>query len=177
MWWSDRRALLLALPLLAADCGFTPVYGPDGIGTALQGQIRADEPDSEEAYMLVRRLEEKLGRPANAAYRLNYDITTIESGQAVTASGDITRYNLVGRVDYVLVRASDGAVMAAGNVENFAGYSASGSTVDTLSAERDAVRRLMVILADQLVAELYTSVDTAQPLLPPDPTATGASGS
>ena len=65
MWWSDRRSLLLALPLLAAGCGFTPVYGPDGIGTTLRGAIIADAPDSQEAYMLVRRLEEKLGRPAN----------------------------------------------------------------------------------------------------------------
>lgn len=49
--------------------------------------------------------------------------------------------------------------MTSGKIENFAAYSASGSTVDTLSAERDAVRRLMVILANQLVARIYTSVD------------------
>ena len=172
MWWSDRRSLLLALPLLAAGCGFTPVYGPGGIGTELRGHILAVEPNSEEDYMLVRRLEEQLGRPADPLYLLDYRIVTAESGQAVTTSGDITRYNLVGRVFYSLVRTSDDAVMAAGDVENFTGYSASGSTVDTLSAERDAVRRLMVILADQLVAELYTSVDLSTPSpapLPPSP--------
>ncbi|MBB95757.1 MAG: hypothetical protein CML68_14345 [Rhodobacteraceae bacterium] len=157
MWWSDRRSLLLALPLLAAGCGFTPVYGPDGIGTTLRGAIIADAPDSQEAYMLVRRLEEKLGRPANPTYRLAYTISTLESGQAVTAAGDITRYNLNGVVRYQLIRQADEAIVLAGNVRNFAGYSASGSPVDTLSAERDAMRRLMVILADQLVAELYTS--------------------
>ncbi len=161
MWWSDRRSLLLALPLLAAGCGFTPVYGPDGIGTALRGKVLTDEPESPEAYLLVRQLETQLGRANDPVYRLTYVIETRETGQAVTASGDITRYNLIGRVRYRLVRQSDEAILADGAVENFAGYSASGSTVDTLSAERDAVRRLMVILADQLVAALYTSVDPA----------------
>ncbi|WP_428926772.1 LPS assembly lipoprotein LptE [Marinibacterium sp. SX1] len=174
MWWSDRRSLLLALPLLAAGCGFTPVYGPDGIGSALQNRVLATEPDSEEDYLLVRRIEDKIGRPTNPAYDLAYTITTVESGQAVTASGDITRYNLIGRVRYKMSRRTDGAIMAEGRISNFASYSASGSTVDTLSAERDAVRRLMVILADQLVAELYTAVDIDAPLRPADPEADGA---
>lgn len=147
------------MPLLAAGCGFSPVYGTDGIGTKLRGQVLADEPDSTEDYYFVRQLETQLGRATDPAYRLSYTITTDESGQAVTTEGDITRYNLVGTVRYELIRKSDEMVMTSGKIENFAAYSASGSTVDTLSAERDAVRRLMVILANQLVARIYTSVD------------------
>ena len=35
--------------------------------------------------------------------------------------------------------------------------SATGSTVATLAAERDAQKRLMVMLADQLVTRLYAA--------------------
>lgn len=174
MSWSDRRTLLLALPLalplLAAGCGFTPVYGPDGIGTKLRGQILADNPNSEEDYYLVRRLEEQLGHTVDPVYLLHYTITTDETDLAVNTEGDITRYNVLGRVRYQMVRQSDDTVMVQGDVENFTAYSASGSPVDTLSAERDATRRLMVILADQIVAVLYTSVDLSTPPSPAGPT-------
>ena len=35
--WSRRAALAVAL--LAAGCGFAPVYGPGGAGTRLDGQV------------------------------------------------------------------------------------------------------------------------------------------
>ena len=101
------------------------------------------------------------GPPRTSLPTIEVEIQDANGTLVSTASGDITRYNLIGRVRYRLIRQSDEAVLADGKVENFAGYSASGSTVDTLSAERDAVRRLMVILADQLVTALYTSVDPA----------------
>ncbi|MEM8729412.1 MAG: LPS assembly lipoprotein LptE [Pseudomonadota bacterium] len=160
MWWSRRSILSIAL-LVLASCGFSPVYGPEGIGTALDGRILADEPNSEEDYLLVRRLEEVLGRSSDPAFLLRYRIFTREESQAITTTGDITRYNLIGTVRYDLIRRTDETLMTTGDVQNFTSYSASGSTVDTLSAERDALRRLMVILGDQLVAELYSTLDPA----------------
>jgi LPS-assembly lipoprotein len=44
-----------------------------------------------------------------------------------------------------------------GRVSDFTGFSATGSTVATLAAERDATARLMVILADQIVDRLVIS--------------------
>ena len=46
------------------------------------------------------------------------------------------------------------AVLATGQVDNFTSYSASGTTVATLAAQRDAEARLMVILADQVINKL-----------------------
>ena len=65
--------------------------------------------------------------------------------------------NLVGKVDFALRNLSSGQIEVSGNVENFTGYSATGSTVATLAAERDAQKRLMVMLADQLVTRLYAA--------------------
>ena len=45
-------------------------------------------------------------------------------------------------------------VLLSGNVDSFTGYSATGTTVATRAAERDAYERLMTILADQIVTRL-----------------------
>ena len=88
-------------------------------------------------------------------------MTTAAEGQAVTASGDITRYSLTGQADYILSSAGGSDVIASGSVENFTGYSATGSTVEALAAERDAQARLMVILAQQISAKLYSTAELA----------------
>ena len=47
--------------------------------------------------------------------------------------------------------------MAGGTVSNFTSYSATGSTVAGLAARQDAARRLMVVLADQVVARMLAA--------------------
>jgi len=154
----DRRTFL-TLPLALAACGFTPVYGPGGAGTALRGRVRVQEPDSPEGYLLTRTLEDRLGRAEAPAYALSYRLTTRSEGQAVTATNETTRYSLVGKVDFSLTALDGGAVLASGQVGNFTGYSATGSTIETLAGERDARERLMTILADQIVTRLYATVE------------------
>lgn len=144
-------------------CGFTPVYGPNGTGTKLQNNVYIQAPENiesdpiEDAYYLVRNLESRLGRSSDAAYRLNLTLSSREVGQAITADSEITRYSLLGTAGYTLVRESDGQIMASGDVENFTGYSATGTTVQTQASENDAHERLMVILADQIVTRLFVT--------------------
>jgi LPS-assembly lipoprotein len=160
----NLRSLLLALPLLAAACGFSPVYSPSGSGAALHGQIAVQSPEAirgasgTDAYFLVRSLEQRLGR-GGSAYKLDLTLRTSEEGQAITADNDITRYSVLGTADFVLTRNADGKVVASGTVNNFTGYSATGSTVETLAGERDARERLMVILADQITARILATAD------------------
>ncbi len=162
----NRRTLLM-LPLALAACGFTPVYGPGGNGTALYGNVLVQAPeetdtDSEsDSYALVRELEQRLGR-GGGSYTLELKLRTTDNGQAFTRDNEITRYALTGTASYRLLRTSDGSVAASGEVDNFTGYSATGSTVETLAGERDAHLRLMVILADQITTELFlTDLDGA----------------
>ncbi len=145
--------LFFVLPLLAA-CGFTPVYGVDGTGTKLQNRVLVDEPLTREGYVLTRQIERRLGRAAGPAYALSVTIKTTEESLAIDVDGDIERYNLVGTADYVLLDKASGAIVASGQVQNFTGYSATGTTVATLAAQRDAADRLMIILADKIVSEL-----------------------
>jgi LPS-assembly lipoprotein len=42
-------------------------------------------------------------------------------------------------------------------VDNFTGYSATGTTVATQASKQDAEKRLMVILAEQIITRLYAA--------------------
>lgn len=152
----DRRSLVL-LPLALAACGFTPVYAPGGSATALQNNLTVSEPDTRNGFLITQRIEERLGRAADPEYRLALTVRSREESLAVDREGNITRYNILGEADYTLVEAGTGRVITSGRADNFTGYSAAGTTVATLAAQRDAQRRLMVLLADQVVTRVLVA--------------------
>ncbi len=149
----NRRFFLVSAAALAG-CGFEPAYGPTGAASRLQNSILADAPKGRAAYLLVRQLEDRLGRGSPARYGLSYAITVDEEAIAISSSDVTTRYNLLGSVTYALRDLQSGAVLKTGKVDSFTGYSASGSTVATQAAKRDAEERLVVILTDQIVTAL-----------------------
>lgn len=157
MSWCNRRTLILAALAALPACGFTPVYGPEGAGTALQGAVVVDPPATRDGYLLVRELETRLGRANPGRYGLSYKVEVRASSVAISRANVTTRYNLLGEVTYALRELDGGAVVASGKVDNFTGYSASGTTVATQAAERDAHERLMTILADQIAAQLIAA--------------------
>lgn len=152
----NRRSVLM-LPLALAACGFTPVYGPGGTGTKLQNQVLVAAPQDRNSYLLVRRIEERIGRSDVPQYNLSLTLETREEGLGIDPDGNIDRYNLIGIAGYVLTDATSGAQVTSGTVNSFTGYSATGSTVETLASERDARERLMVILGDQIVSRLLAA--------------------
>ncbi|SIS55571.1 LPS-assembly lipoprotein [Roseivivax lentus] len=160
---SDRRQLLAGLAGLAglAACGFTPAYGPAGGASDILGTIAVAEPSNRNGYLLVRRLEERLGR-ASGPMQLDYEYRIDEQDFGTTSAGFTTRYRLVGTITYELKEAS-GRLITRGTVEEFVGFSATGSIVSTPAARADAEVRLATILADRMVEELIFAAD----LLPP----------
>lgn len=151
-----RRALIVG-PMALAACGFSPALGPEGAATGLQGSVLAATPTDKNAFDLVQRLEERLGRPATPLYTLSYAIAVDPIGVGITPENTITRYNLTGSVEFSLTRVADGERVAAGRVHNFTSWSASGTTVAGLAAEEDAALRLMRSLADQIVTRLMAA--------------------
>jgi LPS-assembly lipoprotein len=154
---SDRRSFLVLLGLGLAGCGFTPAYAPGGPAAALQGAVRVDDPTDKNAFDLVERLEERLGRPQAPRYALSYVIETSPVGVAISPENAITRYNLTGKIGFTLTDIGTGATLTNGQVSSFTSYSATGSTVSTLTAAEDAAFRLMRILADQIVSRLLAT--------------------
>ena len=153
----DRRTLL-SLPLALAACGFTPVYGPGGTGSALRGQVAVIAPGDRDSFLLVQELENRFGH-GGGRYGLAFHLSVEEEGLAVTRTGDITRFNLVGTADYTLIDLTDDTLVHEGSVRSFTAFSDTGSTVETLAAERDARARLMRILADQITTQLFAQAD------------------
>ncbi len=154
---SFNRRTLLWLPLALAACGFTPAYGPNGPAAGLQGSVSVASPDDKNSFDLVERLEERLGRPKAVSYDMTYTIKTEAVGVGITPDNAITRYNLKGSIDWALIARASGARVTGGEVHSFTSYSATGSTVAGLSAEEDAARRLMRLLADQIVERMLAT--------------------
>jgi len=161
MWSSDRRQfLLLAGAAALAGCGFTPAYGPAGGAAKLLGRVQPDAPQSRDDFALVRRIAERLDPATTPRYRLSYKISTDVLGQAITPAGATTRYSLTGNVEYTLKDGGSDAVLLTGKVSSFSSWSASGTVVATSAAEEDAHRRLMRMLADQIVTRLQAQAGT-----------------
>lgn len=156
MWSYSRRSLLLGAAALSA-CGFTPAYGPGGGAARLDGMVEADAPTTRPAYRLVRHLEDRLGRAAAPRYGLSYAIRINEQPSAISQDNITLRYTLRGEITYALRDLESDEVLTSGKVDNFTSYSASGSTVATQAAERDAHDRLMVILGDMIIARLVAA--------------------
>ena len=157
---SDRRTFLIGALALTAGCGFTPTYGPGGGAEVLRGSIAVDDPDDPEGFELVRQLEARLGLPQAPRYALSARISIGRDSVGILRDQTITRFNLLGRVDYQLTEMATGDPVTGGRVANFTSYSATSTTVATATAERDARDRLMITLADQIVSELLASSGT-----------------
>lgn len=159
----SRRSFIVASLLALVGCGFTPVYAPGGAGDGLRGAILVAEPDNRNEFSFVSQMEQRLGRGDAARYAMAYKITTEEDGVGITPEQETTRYNLFGTVEYSVTEIGSKTVLYSGKVENFTGYSATSLIVGTQSSTRDANKRLMVLLADQVVARLIaTSKDWRQ---------------
>ncbi len=117
-----------------------------------------------ESYLLVQNLEQRLGRDASAQklYDLDVKVATATQSAAIRTTNETNRYTIEGRAEFSLRSAETGRILVSGNVHDFVGYSAAGSTVSTLADERDATERLMIILSDQIVNRLYAAPGLTQ---------------
>ena len=157
MWLPKLAPLALLAALALSACNMTPAYGPGGTGTALRGQVALAEPNDVDSFSLNRRLSDRLGPVEAAKWQLNYRLTTAVVAQGITPDDVTTRYSLNGTVDFALTDITTGAPVTQGRVSSFTSYSATGTTIATLSSERDAHERLMVMLADQIVTRLLAT--------------------
>lgn len=156
MWLSSRLALISAT-LVLVGCGYQPVSVEGGAADGLRGSIEIADPVDPDGAVLVQQLERRLGLAENPEYRLFAEIRLRDEGIGFTPDEAITRYNVEGRIDYRLQALDGDRLVTVGQVQNFTSYSATSTPFATQVARRDARSRLMVILADQLSADLLSS--------------------
>ncbi|WP_298680024.1 LPS assembly lipoprotein LptE [uncultured Lentibacter sp.] len=145
--------MLGALAMLGG-CGFAPVYAPESEARALLGAIEIDPPRDRAGYLLVRHLEERLGRGAQPRFGMSVAIELTPERMAISEDNVATRINLLGKATYAVRSRETGKVLTSGVAQSFVGYSTTGSTAATRAAQTDAQDRLMVILGDQIVMQL-----------------------
>ncbi|TDL84500.1 LPS assembly lipoprotein LptE [Meridianimarinicoccus aquatilis] len=171
MSWSDaipaspgRRAILAAFFGTAlAACGFTPVYAPGSTGAALDGTVEVALAGGSSGFTLTEALQDRLGAPGSSPrFRLTPSLGVSSERVAITTAQSTNRYNLIGTVSYTLTELASGEQRASGRIDGFNSYSAIGSSVATATAEADAYDRLMIILADKVVADLLVKQGLAQ---------------
>ncbi|MFT4014477.1 MAG: LPS assembly lipoprotein LptE [Paracoccus sp. (in: a-proteobacteria)] len=159
MSWSRRG--FLVLPLALAACGFSPVYGPGGVGTRLQGKVRTADPKTPDDFYFAGRIAERLDPDRAPLYELGWSLQIAVVPQAINSDEITTRYSLNGTASYQLTELATGKAVAHGQVSNFTSYSTTGTTIATMSAEQDAHERLARLLADLVVTRLL-ALDPAQ---------------
>lgn len=163
MSWSRRAIIGLPALVALASCGFTPAFAPGAPATALRGGIVADTPTDRLGFRFVARIEDRLGRADSPEFALGYRIDIEETAVGRAPDNTINRYTVTGTLAWSLRPATGGDPVQSGTLTSFTAYSATGTTVATSTARRDAEDRLMTILADQLVTELALRLGSAAP--------------
>lgn len=158
MWSPDRRFFIFGMAGMAAGCGFSPAFAPGGGAAGLLGQVAPEPASDPDGFAFNKRISERLGPPVDGArYRLAVTREVKTAAQGITANQAITRYALNGTATFALSEAASGRVRVQGTVASFTSHSATGTTIATLTAERDARDRLMRMLADQVVTQLIAA--------------------
>lgn len=152
MW--SRRAFLLFSGASLGACGFQPVFRTGGAGNRLRGSIVVETPETVPGFQLGTALIRAFGSANSPRYVLRVELSETQSAAAVTFEGDTSRFDLTGVAAWSLVTLGNEAVVASGTSQTFTSYSATGSTVATQTAKRDARERLSNALADLIVADV-----------------------
>lgn len=155
MWWSRRHVVCAGLALGA--CGFSPVYGPGGSAEGLHGKVEIDPPRDASGFDFVRHMEARLGLSDAPVYRLSATLSVSESSLGITSDQITTRFQVIGRSRFRLIEVATSRTVTQGDVETFTSYSATGTPFATRAAQLNARERLMVALADQVVARLLVT--------------------
>lgn len=149
---ATRRIALLGL-LSLAGCGFAPVFGGAGAAVGLRNAVAVTASETLAGFALRSRLVDRLGPVGTARYALDVRVETARTAAAINSAGDTTRFNIVGTAGWVLTD-KEGRVLLTGESQTFTSFSATGSTVATQTAIRDARERLAITLADMIVSSI-----------------------
>jgi LPS-assembly lipoprotein len=150
-----RRALLLvAMAAGLTGCGFTPLYGVQGLAPALSS-IETIAPQGRSGFLLRGQLDDALGRNAAVPpeYRLTMRLAENRYPRGVRVDNIANRYELVLVVDYTLT-AVKGGVVKTGHVQASVTYDSADQPYASIAAEQDGQERAATEAARQIRLDL-----------------------
>ena len=140
--------------LLLGACGFEPVYAPSTSTNSVRSNFDLSAPTDRGTYQFYLNLKGQISDNPQAQYALAYTISQSATNAATDADGKSHRGVLKESLAYRITRKINGDTLKTRNVKGFTSYSALASSVASDAAGRDAKKRLMKILSDNLVDEL-----------------------
>ena len=149
-----KRALLLTLAALTLSaCGFTPLYGVQGVAPLLAA-IEVVAPQGRSGFLLREYLDDALGRGAAApAYRLTMNLAENRYPRGVRVDNVANRYELVLVVDYTLTAVGGGPVKT-GRIQSAVTYDSADQPYASIAAEQDGQDRAAAQAARQIQLDL-----------------------
>ena len=140
--------------LLRGACGFETVYAPSTSTNSVRNNFDLSAPTDRGTYQFYHNLKGQISDNPQAQYALSYTISQSATNAAKDADGKSDRGVLTGSIAYRITQKINGETMKTGSVKGFTSYSTLASSVVRDAAGRDATKRLMKILSDNLVDEL-----------------------
>ena len=154
MWLSNRRIILAFGSAFLAGCALQPANQMQSVDQILSS-MTLDTPHDQHSFYFRNALEKRLGSSDPAPqYGLSYKLSTAASRSAIVTDGRSLRRQVEGTVTFMLRDLTNNAVVYTQNRNAFVGYSTNGSSAATQAASRDAERRLMQQLADEVIRDL-----------------------
>ncbi len=157
--WLSRHFFLVGFCLVSASCGYQPIYGRSGSANHLEANVSIEAPSDRAGYVLYHQLNKRLKDADDGEYKLSFDISETSSRAAIGENGRAHRALLEGFATYDLSRSRDDKTVISGRVQGFTGYSTLATSVASDASSRDATQRLMTMLADKIIYELFFAAD------------------
>lgn len=152
-----RLALLASLAALAVSgCGFTPLYATGGVAPGLSA-IEVDAPQTRTGYLLREELDDAFARNRGepATYRLALRIEEDRRARGLRVDDVATRYEVLLRVDYVLLRQGGSATpLTQGRAEVSVTYDSADQPYAGVAASIDGQERAASQAAQRIRLDL-----------------------
>ena len=161
MSWSRRKAAAIGLALLlSGGCGFEPLYDEGGAASRLKNAVIFEASGDDLGFELEGALTKRFGSPSAPRYVVKVRTSLHERETVAGGLGGFERYELSGAGQFEVRAIGDGEVKYEGIVQGSAAYSSTRETFHTLTARRDARRRLVVQLADRIARRLEAAAES-----------------
>ena len=153
-------AALVGAGLLLGACGFKPMYGASAERAATTAYLRAVQIDhiEERVGQMMRTALKRRFHPtrSNTAYQYSLEVDVSESVSvlAVEKDASTTRANLQLTTQYRLVRLADHLTLHSGSIRGVSSYNLLTSNFATEAAKKDARKRAIDTVADQLQTKI-----------------------